>query len=211
MYEIDVRDLTVVVDGVTLLPPTTVRCEAGQALVVRGHNGAGKSTFLRVLAGMRSPTTGTVTIAGARIARRDPAFRRRVAALIGLPPMASDLTVQDHVRLVAATWFPDRDTAESQAADVLGTLGLETLLHRFPHELSTGQQQLVGLALVLARPFDVLLLDEPEQRLDQERLAMVAEVLGRRRDAGAALVIATHSDLLAERLGDRVLDLGVHG
>lgn len=205
---ISVNDLVVCVDGLTLLPPTTVSCDAGEALIVRGHNGAGKSTFLRVLAGVRTPTTGTVTIAGDPISRRDPAFRRRVASLIGLPPMASDLTVRDHVRLVAATWFDDRDVAEEQAADALRSLGLDGLLHRFPHELSTGQQQLVGLALVLARPFDVLVLDEPEQRLDQERLDMVGDTLARRRDAGAALVMATHSDDLAERLADRVIDLG---
>ena len=205
---ISVDDLVVAADDVTLLPATSVRCEAGQALVVRGHNGAGKSTLLRVLAGVRSPTAGTATIAGARISRRDPAFRRRVASMIGLPPMASDLTVQDHVRLVAVTWYDDRDTAEQRAAETLGSLGLDTLLRRFPHELSTGQQQLVGLALVLARPFDVLLLDEPEQRLDTERLAMVGGVLGQRRDAGAALVIATHSDLLTDQLADRVVDLG---
>lgn len=207
---ISVDDLVVAADDVTLLPATTVQCDAGQALIVRGHNGAGKSTLLRVLAGMRSPTTGTATIAGARISRRDPAFRRRVASMIGLPPMASDLTVQDHVRLVAATWFGDRDTAETLATETLGALGLDTLVRRFPHELSTGQQQLVGLALVLARPFDVLLLDEPEQRLDQERLEMVSDVLGRRRDAGASLVVATHSDLLTEQLADRVVDLGAH-
>ncbi|WP_144765223.1 ABC transporter ATP-binding protein [Curtobacterium sp. 9128] len=205
---ISVDHLVVEADDVTLLPATTITCDAGEALVVRGHNGAGKSTLLRVLAGLRAPTRGTVTIGGAPVARRDPAFRRRVAAMIGLPPTASDLTVWDHVRLVAATWSADRDTAEARAAEALDALGLEALLRRFPHELSTGQQQLVGLTLATARPFEVLLLDEPEQRLDQERTALVGDLLARRRDDGAALVVATHSDLLTERIADRVVDLG---
>lgn len=205
---ISVDHLVVEADDVTLLPATTITCDAGEALVVRGHNGAGKSTLLRVLAGLRAPTRGTVTIGGAPVARRDPAFRRRVAAMIGLPPTASDLTVRDHVRLVTATWSADRDTAEARAAEALDALGLEALLRRFPHELSTGQQQLVGLALATARPFEVLLLDEPEQRLDQERTALVGDLLARRRDDGAALVVATHSDLLTERIADRVVDLG---
>ncbi|MBT2501256.1 ABC transporter ATP-binding protein [Curtobacterium sp. ISL-83] len=204
---IRVTDLVVKVDDVTLLPRTSVRVDPGQALIVRGHNGAGKSTLLRVLAGMRTPTSGTVTIAGRPVARRDRTFRRSVAALVGLPPMATDLTVEDHVRLVAATWFEERRIAEASATEALGSLGLEGLVRRFPHELSTGQQQLVGLALVLARPFDVLVLDEPEQRLDADRLDVVGRVLGRRRDAGATLVVATHSTALADGLADRVLDL----
>lgn len=205
---IDVEQLTVSVDDVTLLPPTSVHVDAGQALIVRGHNGAGKSTLLKVLAGIRTPTAGSARIAGQQVSRRDPAFRRRVAALIGLPPMATDLTVEDHVRLVAATWFDDRPVAEAAAADALRSLGLEGLVRRFPHELSTGQQQLLALALVLARPFDVLILDEPEQRLDRDRLDLIGDVLARRRDAGAALVIASHSAVLADRLADRVLELG---
>lgn len=208
---IDVRDLTVQIDGVTLLPRTSVTVPPGQALVVRGRNGAGKSTFLRVLAGMRAPTAGSVTIDGRTVSRRDRTYRRRVAALIGLPPMATDLTVQDHVRLVAATWYDDLGEAGTVAAAALDALDLRPLGRRFPHELSTGQQQLVALALVLARPAAVLLLDEPEQRLDPDRLDTVGEVLAARRDTGTTIVVATHSEPLAARLADRVLDLGRRG
>lgn len=204
---IDVQQLVVAVDTVTLLPPTSVRVEAGEILVVRGKNGTGKSTLLKVLAGMRLPTGGSVTVGGEPVSRRNRAFRRRVASLIGLPPMAPDLTVEDHVRLVAATWFDTSADAERSASDALSALALDGLLRRFPHELSSGQQQLFALALVVARPFDVLLLDEPEQRLDAERLALVGDLLDKCRTNGVAIVIATHSTVLADRLADRVLDL----
>ncbi|MFC3398611.1 AAA family ATPase [Microbacterium amylolyticum] len=126
---------------------------------------------------------------------------------IELAPMAPDLTVRDHVLLVATTW-PDRETsAEARADDLLDELGLGWLGDRFPHELSSGQTQLFGLALVLARQFDVLVLDEPEQRMDNEHIALVIQVLRARRDAGSTLVIATHSAELAEELADRTLDL----
>jgi ABC-type multidrug transport system ATPase subunit len=204
---IDIDGVVVAVDDVVLLPPTSASVGAGEALVVRGRNGAGKSTLLKVLAGVRAPTAGSVAIGGEPVDRRNRTFRRRVASLLGAPPTAPDLTVEDHVRVVAATWFRERNAAEEAALGVLGELGLDGLLRRFPHELSSGQQQLFALALVLARPFDVLILDEPEQRLDAERVAMVADVLARRREGGASLVVATHSPALTERLADRVLEL----
>lgn len=193
--------------GVTLLPPVSMAVQRGEALVVRGRNGSGKSTLLRVLAGVRKPTNGTVQIGGVSVVERDRGFRRRVAAMIGLPPMAPDLTVHDHVLLVATTWTNTSDAAADVARGVLSELGLDALGTRFPHELSSGQTQLFGLALALARPFDVLILDEPEQRLDPEHVESVLRVLQRRRDAGATLVVVTHSPVIADGLADRTLRL----
>ena len=205
---IEVEAVGVVAGDVTLLAPVTARAARGEALVVRGGNGSGKSTLLRVLAGARTPTSGVARIDGEPIAPRSGRFRRRVAAMIGLPPMAPDLTVRDHVRMVASTWTDDPRAAESLADDVRDELGLTRLDRRFPHELSSGQTQLLGLALVMARPFAVLILDEPEQRLDAERVGLIAQVLRARRDAGGTLVVATHSAVLADALADRTLHLG---
>lgn len=206
-FVIEVDEVGVSANGVTLLAPVSVTTPAGKALVVRGRNGTGKSTLLRVLAGVRKPSGGTVRIAGEAVSERDRRFRRRVAAMIGLPPMAPDLTVLDHITLVATTWLDDPAAATARAHAVITELGLDTLAERFPHELSSGQTQLFALALVLARPFEVLILDEPEQRLDPEHVQSVVRALRARRDAGATLVIATHSAVLADELADRTLDL----
>lgn len=204
---IEVSEVSVVADDVTLLAPVSTSAQPGEALIVRGRNGTGKSTLLRVLAGSRTPSSGTVQIGGAAVSERDPRFRRRVAVMIGLPPMTPDLTLLDHVALVAATWFDRREDSTARANEVLADLGLRTLHARFPHELSSGQTQLFGLALVLVRPFDVLILDEPEQRLDPEHIETVVRVLRSRRDGGATLVVATHSDVIADSLGNRMLTL----
>jgi ABC-type multidrug transport system ATPase subunit len=202
---IQVDEVEVAAGDVTLLSRVSVTAERGSALVIRGRNGTGKSTFLRVLAGARQPSSGTVRIDGESVLPRDRRFRRRVATMIGLPPMAPDLTVRDHVLLVASTWLDDPGAAAELAHRVLAELGLTALANRFPHELSSGQTQLFGLALVLARPFEVLILDEPEQRLDPEHVETVMRVLRARRDEGATVVVATHSAVLAEGLGDRTL------
>lgn len=204
---IDVEQVDVLTADVTLLHPVSVHLRAGEVLAVRGRNGTGKSTLLRVLAGARKPSHGSARIGGAIVDSRDRRFRRRVSAMIGSPPMAPDLTVLEHVGLVAATWNAGGEEPSVSERGVLDELGLDTLTDRYPHELSSGQLQLFGLALVLARPFDVLLLDEPEQRLDPEHVALVGRVLRARRDAGATVVLATHSALLADTVADRTLQL----
>nr|WP_281242448.1 ATP-binding cassette domain-containing protein [Herbiconiux ginsengi] len=194
-----------------LLPATSLRAGPGQAVAIRGRNGSGKSTLLRVLNGSYVPTTGTVAVAGRDPRVRDARSRRRTASMIGLPPMALDLTVRDHVELVATTWYDSADEIHDKVEVVLGLLDLTSLEARFPHELSSGQTQLFGLSLVMARPFDVLLLDEPEQRLDPERLNLVVAALRDARDAGATVVVATHSASLSNQLADSVVWLDVPG
>jgi ABC-type multidrug transport system ATPase subunit len=206
---IEVDKVAVVSGDVMLLAPVSVTARRGEALIVRGSNGTGKSTLLRVLAGASKPSNGTVRIGGVAVVARDRDFRRRVAAMIGLPPMAPDLTVLDHVMLVATTWVDTPRAAAEVTHGVLTELGLNALGERFPHELSSGQTQLFGLALVLARPFEVLILDEPEQRLDPEHLTTVIRILRSRRDDGATLVIATHSPALADELADLTVRLEV--
>jgi energy-coupling factor transporter ATP-binding protein EcfA2 len=120
---------------------------------------------------------------------------------------ARDLTVREHLQFIAATWGADVTAAQHTAAELLVELGITALASRYPHELSSGQTQLVSLALTLARPAEVLVLDEPEQRLDADRLGLVTAALQRRVAAGTALVLATHSDRLASELGGTVLTL----
>ncbi|WP_207204605.1 ABC transporter ATP-binding protein [Sanguibacter massiliensis] len=197
----------VTLDGTTLLAPTSAAVPAGGTLVVRGPNGSGKSTLLRVVAGVRAPTTGTATVDGRVPDPRRRAFRRLVAGTVESPVPARDLTLAEHVALVATTWgTPVRD-ARALAAELLERLGVDALAARFPHELSSGQTQLAALAVVLARPSALLLLDEPEQRLDADRVATVAELLAERRAAGTTLVVATHSDALEAALGGPVMRL----
>ena len=205
---IELKDVTVSVGHAVLLAPVSASISPGDALVIRGRNGTGKSTLLKVLTGITSPTSGSALIGGDLVTSRDRRMSREVAAMIGLPPMAPDLTIADHVLLVATTWFDDPKAADGLAHDIVDELELAHLAARFPHELSSGQTQLVALALVLARPFDMLILDEPEQRLDPEHVDTVIRVLSTRRDRGVTLVIATHSERLADAIADHTLWLG---
>lgn len=204
---IDVDAVSVRANDTLLLPLTTFQAEPGQIVALRGENGSGKTTLLRTLAGRIKQTTGAAKVSGQPVNERDPRFRRRVAVMIGLPPMASDLTVFDHVALVSSTWEEKPSSVDAATRGVLDEFGLTALGARYPHELSSGQIQLFGLALVFVRPFEVLLLDEPEQRLDPGRIELLAQAMLARRDAGATIVAATHSSSLTDRTADLTITL----
>lgn len=213
-------DVAVVVDGAELLPPTSIRLEAGHCVAVRGPNGAGKTTLLRVIAGRQRPSAGSALLFGNRFDDRSREARRHIAALIEPPVLYPDLTVRDHLALIEAAWGAEGSGKRGTpgVSDVGGThgvpswpgfganaleyFGLPDLADRFPNELSSGQRQLVSLAVTFARPASVLLLDEPEQRLDPDRRALVADALLVARGLGAAVAFASHDADLVSRVAD---------
>ena len=178
------RDLTVDYGEFRALEALGLDRRAGRCLVVRGSNGAGKSTLLRVLAGVIRPTSGTATVGGRVADRRDGRLPR---AGRGAAERATD-RARPHARgapgarrrLVGSR----RTCRPRRGRDLLDAFDAAHLARRFPHELSSGQAQAFALCLTLARPADVLLLDEPEQRLDEGRIALLSSSSGSAWTAG---------------------------
>lgn len=206
--------MRVVADGVskvlgptTLLAPVSLAVEPQECAVVRGVNGSGKTTLLRILAGLLEPTTGTATINGEPVDERNPATRAAVAALLGAPTAYRDLTLADHLTLIDASWGRDPGTCVERVDAGLEILEIGHLAARFPHELSSGQGQLFRLALTLFRPSRLLILDEPEQRLDTDKRALLGRLLLDRVAGGTTIVMASHDPTLTEIVADQVIEL----
>ena len=195
------------IDTTTLLRPTDLSADPGECVVLRGPNGSGKTTLLRIVGGLLAPSVGTATIGGREADERDRAVRAAVAALIGPPTAYRDLTLVDHLVLVDSTWGGDPRTSDDRGLALLDRFGIAHLADRFPHELSSGQEQLFRLALTLARPASVLLLDEPEQRLDTGKRAILAEVVRERTAADTTVVMACHDPDLTAAVAERVVDV----
>ncbi|MBU4214718.1 MAG: ATP-binding cassette domain-containing protein, partial [Actinobacteria bacterium] len=117
----------VALGGVTLLSPVSFEVGAGRTLAVIGPNGSGKTTLLRVLAGQVSPSTGTVVVDGLPPDERRPAFRSTVASLLGVPPLARNLTLREYLTLIAISWGTGADQAAKRADDLLGEFGIARL------------------------------------------------------------------------------------
>ncbi|TWP37888.1 ABC transporter ATP-binding protein [Leekyejoonella antrihumi] len=202
--EIKADKVSCAVGDITMLPPTTFTVRPGENVAITGDNGCGKTTFLRVLTGNLIPTQGVVTRDGTPIDERDGATRRVIAPLIGPVAGFRDMTLADHLILIDQTWGGDREGAGARIADILGKFDILKFGNRFLSELSSGQRQLAELAMVLLRPSGLLVLDEPEQRLDPGRRELLAEVLAERAKQGGAVVWVCHDQALAESSVTRI-------
>lgn len=196
-----------VISQVPLLAPIDVRAGPGECVVLRGPNGSGKTTLLRLLAGLTEPSAGTVRLGDIPVDERDPRVRAAVAALLGAPATYRDMTVRDHLTLIDATWGRDPDSCDERIASCLSEFAIEALERRLPHELSSGQQQLFRLACVFFRPASTLLLDEPEQRLDERMRQLVAGRIVARRERGDTIVMACHDPAVTQACATQVVDI----
>ncbi|WP_369213381.1 ABC transporter ATP-binding protein [Streptomyces flavofungini] len=201
------KGATVVLDGTTLLAPTTFAVPPGEFWCLTGSNGSGKTTLLRAFLGSRRLTDGAVLVRGEAIDMARPRHRRLVASLVEPVPVARDMTLHEQVSMVAASWYGNSTATGERAGEVIGRLGLAGLGERFPSQLSSGQLQLFSLALTLVRPADVVLLDEPERHLDSDRVDLVTELLMERAEQGTSFLVATHESVVVEAC-DGVMELG---
>jgi ABC-2 type transport system ATP-binding protein len=175
---------------------------AGECLVLAGDNGSGKSTILHVLYGVRAPTEGTVEVAGAPPDERDAAFRRRVAVLLDDSELFVELTPRQHLDLLLSSFDAEDDPDEWLAA-----AGLTERADVHAYHLSAGQRRRLLLLGAVARPHDVLLLDEPERALDVQGKEWLTEIVDLERDRGRTVVMATHHPPLLD-VADHVAHLG---
>src|SRR4029077_3092474 len=175
----------------------------GEALGVVGASGSGKSTLLAILAGLDTPTTGSVELAGTDLFKLDEDARAQLRGrLVGFVfqsfQLLPALTALEHVMLPLE--LAGSSEAEALGRDMLARVGLSERLRHYPKHLSGGEQQRVALARAFVVRPQLLLADEPTGSLDAEAGADVIELLFRmNREQGTTLVVVTHDEGLARR------------
>ncbi|GAA4731605.1 ABC transporter ATP-binding protein [Modestobacter marinus] len=186
--------------------PVTVSVEPGTAVALVGPNGAGKSTVLQTMVGLLPPLAGTVRFAGGPVDERDAGFRRAVAGVLDDDAFFPSLTGAEHLLLTARAHGV---TGAEQVVDAeLAAFGLTDRAGALPSALSSGQRRRLALAGALVRPADLLVLDEPERRLDTAMRRALADRLAALVDAGGAVLFASHDPTFVGTLADRVLVVG---
>lgn len=188
------------------LAPLDLSLRGRRCVVLLGANGSGKSTLLRIACGRDQPTTGTVRLAGVPLREEDLRARTQIAVVGDTAGYYPDLSVREHLMLVAVAHGAGAGAAET-VDEALENCRLADHADALPGALSSGQTQAMLLAAVLVRPRKLLVLDEPEQRLDPAAREWLAGVLAAEKKSGTALLIATHHTDLAAAVADRVLVL----
>jgi ABC-type multidrug transport system ATPase subunit len=185
------------------LSPLTLEVPAGQLVALVGHNGSGKTTFMRMVAGLLDPSGGSASVFGH--ARASAEARRALAYLSDQPTFYDDLSLREHLEYVARLHDVADWTVEAER--LVAHLGLAERMDQLPTTFSRGLRQKAAIAIAFVRPFRLLLVDEPFVGLDEggkrALLALFDEVHAR----GAALVVATHELGFVSR-ADRLVALG---
>ena len=201
-----VNDLFVAIDGSPILRGVSLQVSAGELVCLVGRNGAGKSTTLRTIMGIRAPRSGTVTLEGRRLTGLRP---HQIARLgVGYAPEESEvfgaLSVAENILMPTWTRATARAAAERAALAYRVFPRLERFRERGGEQLSGGERKMVSIARALALDPKLLLLDEPTEGLSPTVVPSILEGIASIRRLGCAVLIAesnlNHVPEFADRL-----------
>jgi iron(III) transport system ATP-binding protein len=201
-------------EGSRALGGVSFSVEPGVFMVLLGPSGSGKTTLMRAVAGIERASAGTISIGSKLVAgpgHHVPPERRELAMVFQDYALWPHLRVRDNVAYALRRRRLGKDESARRTSEMIGRVGLSHLSHRFPSELSGGEQQRVALARALVGDTGLLLCDEPLSNLDADlRERMRVQISSLVREAGTTAIYITHDQQEAFALADQigVLELG---
>ncbi|MEN4919212.1 ABC transporter ATP-binding protein [Achromobacter spanius] len=205
MSSIVLDNLTKQYGGAAAIHGVSFTVPAGSFTVLLGPSGCGKSTTLRMIAGLDTPTSGTIRIGDRDVTQLPPA-KRRISMVFQSYALFPHLSVRENILFgLKVRKEPARDF-DRRLQRVAGLLGLSHLLDRKPSQLSGGQQQRVALGRAVISEAPVCLMDEPLSNLDaQLRHEMRREIRALQQSLGITMVYVTHDQTEAMSMADQVV------
>ena len=194
---LELKDITKVYPGVTALDRRSLSFQSGEVHAIVGENGAGKSTFIKVITGAIRPTSGELYFEGKRVEHNSP----QKALDLGITAIYQELNLLKHLT-VAENIFYNRYTLkkglidfrdlERKSKEVLDRLGVRIDPKMLVKNLSVGYQQLVEIAKSLSRNVKVMIMDEPSAPLTNNELKYLFDIVRKLRDGGIAILYISH-------------------
>ena len=189
----------------------SVHVRRGEFLFVTGHSGAGKSTMMRLLLAMERPTAGQLLLGGQDLGKirnsQIPFLRRQIGVVFQNHQLLFDRNVFDNVALPLHILGLSPEDIRLRVSQALERVSLRDKALQSPSDLSTGQQQRVGIARAIVRQPALLLADEPTGNLDPKLAAEIMAVFEDINRMGTTVIIASHDLALIARMRHRMLTL----
>ena len=178
--------------------------QRGEFFAVLGPNAAGKTTSIKILAGLIKPTSGTTRVGGFDVQTHPLEVRQRLAYVPDFPFLYDKLTPWEFIRFTGQMFRMDDALLQSKAADLVSRFNLEAYLHKPIEGLSHGTRQRVAIASALLHDPEVFVIDEPMVGLDPHHARVVKDTLKERTRTGMTVFLSTHQLSVAEEMADRI-------
>ena len=201
---IELIDLTkhfgelIAVDGINLVVPR------GEFLAVLGPNAAGKTTTIKMIAGLMRPTSGIARVAGFDAQAQPLEARRRLAYVPDFPFLYDKLTPWEFLRFTGQLFQMEEDRLQASARGLIERFNLEPYLSKPIEGLSHGTRQRVAIVSALLHDPEVFVIDEPMVGLDPHHARVVKDILKERSREGMTVFVSTHQLGVAEEMADRI-------
>lgn len=205
---IQAEGLRKVYGPVVALEDLSLAVPRGEILALVGHNGAGKTTALRLLVGLLRPTAGRVAIAGHDVQREALAVKRIIAFLPDQPFLYEQLTVAETIGFIGGIYALPEERLRATAEELLALFELRPVLGRRVGQLSYGMRSRLALLTALLHEPQALIMDEPFFGLDPQSLRVIKGFLAERARRGMSVLLSTHQLGVVEDLAHRVAVIG---
>jgi ABC-2 type transport system ATP-binding protein len=176
----------------------------GEFFAMLGPNAAGKTTTIKLIAGLIKPTTGAARICGFDIQTQPLEARRRMAYVPDFPFLYDKLTAWEFFRFTGEIFRLDRAHIERNARELIARFHLQEFVDRSLEGLSHGTRQRIAIVSALLHDPEVFVIDEPMVGLDPQHARVVKDVLKERSLAGMTVLVSTHQLSIAEEMSDRI-------
>lgn len=190
-----------------ILDDITFDVKNGEMVGLIGLNGAGKSTTIKEIIGLLTPTKGTIEIDGQTILNDTANYRKAIGYIPETPNLYEELTLKEHIEVTAMAYDIPIETAMARALPLLKTFRLDGKLDWFPSRFSKGMKQKVMVLCAFLTEPSLYIIDEPFLGLDPLAIHDLLELMDQRKKAGAAILMSTHILATAERYCDRFVIL----
>ena len=194
-------------NGVEAIKEVSLIIHPGEIIAIMGRNGAGKSTFMKLLNGLLTPSSGTVFVDGiATTSYRSSDLTRKVGVMFQNPEhQLFCMTVEDEINFSLKNLNLSKEDFQHYKEEIVEKLDLEEFLSKSPFNLSGGERKKISIASILCRRPDFLIFDEPTLGADKKQRRILQQIIEKEKKEGKTIIIITHDTEFAFTLVDRIL------